>query len=308
MGHRCLLCPSTPTYSSSVRLSKFLNVMDPITTGVGIVLGLAPMFSVCLEYFQYFKSAQSFPGDLELLILKLDIEHERMIAWGEANGILKTADENRNPGLDLPSTNDLIKRCLSSIQSLFRDSKKLQEYYGLQSIDGNYLEAQNPKFLSTSGLRSFRKSYSRISKATGSQNKPSVLSKTRWAIYDKAKFTVLLSDIQGLVDGLYQILPVPNKVRDKIVFKAIRSLVPDFKRLRLVETASEDKYSTWSEAASLMAAASEAGTMEGRSVGQWVGELDDSQETESEITSDRRNYPSKGNIHHFEFSFHFTNI
>ncbi|KAH0536310.1 hypothetical protein FGG08_006803 [Glutinoglossum americanum] len=268
--------------------------MDPITTGIGIVLGLAPMFSVCLEYFQYFKSAQSFSVDLELLILKLDIEHQRMIAWGEANGILKTADESRNPGLDLPSTNDLIKKCLSSIQSLFRDSKKLQEYYGLQSMDGDYLEATNPKFLSTSGLRSFRKSYSRISKATTSQNKPSILSKTRWAIYDKAKFTVLLSDIKGLVDGLYQILPVPNKVRDKIVFKAIRSLVPDFKRLRLVETASEDKYSTWSEAASLMAAASEAGTMEGRSVGQWVEELDDSQETESETTSDHRNYPSKG--------------
>jgi hypothetical protein len=57
-----------------------------------------------------------------------------------------------------------------------------------------------------------------------------------------------------------------------------------------------------------MAAASEAGTIEGRSVGQWVEEIDDSQETESETTSDRRNYPSKGNIHHFEFSFHFTDI
>jgi hypothetical protein len=82
--------------------------MDPVSTGIGIVLGLAPMFSVCLEYFQCFKSAQSFSDDLELLTLKLDIEHERLIAWGEANGILKTVDDGRNPGLDLPSTNDLI--------------------------------------------------------------------------------------------------------------------------------------------------------------------------------------------------------
>jgi hypothetical protein len=209
--------------------------MGPVSTGIGIVLGLAPMFSICLEYFQYFKSAQSFSDDLELLTLKLDIEHERLIAWGEANGILKTVDDGRNPGLDLPSTNDLIKRGLRSMQTLFRDSKKLQEYYGLEPMDENYLEATNTKFLSTSGLRSFRKSFSRFSKTTGSQNKPSVLSKTKWAIYDKAKFTVLLSDIKDLVDGLYQILPVPHKVRDKIVFKAIRSLVPDFKRLRLVE-------------------------------------------------------------------------
>ena len=99
--------------------------MDPVTASVGIVLRLAPMFSVCLEYFQYFKSAQSLSVNLELLVLKLDIEHKRIIAWGEANGILKTVNEGRNPGLDLLLTNNLIKRGLSSIQLLFRDSKKL---------------------------------------------------------------------------------------------------------------------------------------------------------------------------------------
>ncbi len=67
------------------------------------------------EYFQYFKSAQSLSVDLGLLVLKLDIKHERIIAWGEANSILKMVDEGRNPGLDLLSTNDLIKRGLSSI-------------------------------------------------------------------------------------------------------------------------------------------------------------------------------------------------
>lgn len=275
--------------------------MEPVTAGVGIVLGLAPLFSVCLEYFQYFKSAQSLFVDLELLVLKLDIEHERIIAWGEANGILKTVDNGRNPNLDLPPKNDLIERGLISIQSLFGDSKNLQERYGVQSIDENYLEAANPKFLSTSGLRSFRKSFSRFSKTSDSKNTPSVLSKTRWAIYDKAKFMVLLSDIKALVDGLYQILPVSNKVRDKIVFKAMKSLVPDFKRLRLVELASEDNYPTWSETANLLAEASETGTIPDRSVGKWVEELSDSQDTESEATSDRRNYPSKGNVHRSNF-------
>lgn len=194
--------------------------MDPL----GTVLGLVSMFSVCLEYFQYFKSVQSFSSDLELLILKLDIEHERMRAWGDANGILKTAGKRRNPGLDLPPTNDLIIRTLSSILSLFRDSKKLQELYGLQQMGGSYPEATNTKLLGTSGSRSSRKPYLRISRATGSRNKTSVLLKTRWAIYDKAKFTVLISDIKYLIDKLYQILPVP-KVREKTVLKAIKSLL-----------------------------------------------------------------------------------
>ncbi|KAI9655952.1 MAG: hypothetical protein M1829_000462 [Trizodia sp. TS-e1964] len=155
--------------------------MDPIS-GIGIVLGLAPMFSVCLEYFQYFKSAQSLSVDFELLVLKLDIEHERMLAWGEANGILEKAKDRRNPGLDLPSKKELIQRALGSIESLFRDNNKLQDFYGLQPVDGSDVEATNAKFLSTSGLRMFRKAYSRINKAPGNENKPSVLSKTKWAM------------------------------------------------------------------------------------------------------------------------------
>lgn len=60
---------------------------------------------------------------------------------------------------------------------------------------------------------------------------------------------------------------MPDKVLNKIVLIAIRSLVPDFGRLRLVKNTSEDKYVTWSVAASIMADASKFATIEGRSAG-----------------------------------------
>jgi hypothetical protein len=268
--------------------------LDPIS-GIGLVLALAPLFSICLEYFECFKTAQSLSVDFEVLLLKLDFEHERFIAWGEANGISKTADEGRNPELDFPPKANLIKRSLESIQSLFEDSKKLQTEYGLRALDGPCLKERKLKFPSSSGLNRFRRSYTKPSKGASSPNQPSILSKTRWAIYDKAKFVDLISDIRDLVNGLYNVLPVSNKKRDKIVFKDIRSLLPDIARLKLVETASEEAYPTWSEAASLMIIASEAGTIDGRgSIGQWVEELDGSVESESETRPNVRPRPSPG--------------
>jgi hypothetical protein len=256
--------------------------MDPVSA-IGLVLGVAPLFSLCLEYFEYFKTAQSLPADAEILLLKLDFEHERFIAWGEANGISKTPDEGQNPDLVVSSKSDLIKRSLKSIQALFEDSKRLQSDYGLRAVDGIHLTKQDSKFPSSSGLKRFKASYTKLRNHAESQTKPSVLTKTKWAIHDKEKFVVLISDIRDLVNGLYNILPVSNKERDKIAFQDIRSLVPDIGRLRLVETASEEEYPTWSEAASLMIVASETGTIAGKgSIGRWADDLDSSEYIETE--------------------------
>jgi hypothetical protein len=92
--------------------NKTPEIMEPISFTVGIL----PLFSVCLEYFEYFKTAQSLPYDLEILMLKLDLEHERFVAWGEINGFSKTRNDDQNPILDNQQKTDLIKRGLESIQ------------------------------------------------------------------------------------------------------------------------------------------------------------------------------------------------
>jgi hypothetical protein len=70
-----------------------------------------------------------------------------------------------------------------------------------------------------------------------------------------------VKDIRELVTSLYEILPVPNKERDRMVLDDMRSLLPDTTRLKQVELASEDLYTTWSEAASLIVLASEMGSV-----------------------------------------------
>ena len=265
--------------------------MDPIS-GIGLALGIVPLFSVCLEYFEYFKTAQSLLSDFEVLLLKLDFEHERFIAWGEVNGISKTIEEGRNCELDNPQKADLIKRSLESIQSLFKNSERLQTKYGVQALNTPSSGGPTPKFPGSFGLSRFRKSYKRLNKSTEGEKTLSVLSKTKWAIHDKGKFEILISDIRDLVNGLYHTLPVSNKERDMVAFKDIKCLLPDLTRLKLVELASEDVYPTWSQAASVMIMASEPGTVDGRGrVGEWVEEVDDSEEGEPEAKSN--NSPQK---------------
>ncbi|KAE9362631.1 hypothetical protein N431DRAFT_490391 [Stipitochalara longipes BDJ] len=276
--------------------------MDPFST-IRLALGVAPLFSICLEYFEYFKTAQSLSADVEILLLKLDFEHERFIAWGEANGISKTLDEGQNPDLVVPSKSDLIKRSLKSIQALFEDGKKLQSDYGLRAVNDLDPKKLDSKFPSSSGMNRFRRSYTKLRNQAGSQSQPSILTKTKWAIHDKAKFVLLISDIRDLVSGLYNILPVSNKERDKIAFKDLRSLLPDIGRLKLVETASEEEYPTWSEAASLMIIASETGTIAGKgSIARWAEDLDDPEdiETETEPRQAPRSRPD-------ELQFNLTN-
>ena len=147
---------------------------------IGLLLGLAPLFSICLEYFDYFKTTQTLCEEFELLLLKLDLEHERFIAWGEANGISKPADEGRNPELDSPPKAKLIQRSLEAIRSLFENSKKLQAEYGLRAFNGPSLNDQKPKFPSSSGLSRFRRSYAKLSRDTNSPAQPSIISRTRW--------------------------------------------------------------------------------------------------------------------------------
>ena len=71
----------------------------------------------------------------------------------------------------------------------------------------------------------------------------------------------MVKDIRDLVTGLHDILPVPNKERDRIVLDDMKSLLPDTGRLKQFELACEYLYPSWSEAASLIVLVSEMGSV-----------------------------------------------
>lgn len=265
--------------------------VEPISLSIGAV-ALASLFSTCLECFDYFKAAQSFTGDLEILVNKLDCQKERLLTWGELVGISKTAEEGRNAELDTPK-GDLVKRCLNSITSLCSDAETLQKNYGVQYMTGHSSPVDRNARLSSKRMALFRKAFQRIAQ-TDARRQPGVLAMTRWAIHDKSKFETLTTHIRELVDGLHNLVPVPTRSQETMVQADIASL--DLSRLRLVQSACEGIYQSWSDAASVIIMASEIGTIDRRSDGEWIQDRSHSERSEGEtgVTSKQGTAQSVG--------------
>ena len=72
--------------------------------GVGGVLGavgLAALFSTCVDCFGYFKASQNRERDYDILMVKLDVEKFRLLHWGSTVGLLdSTAITPSNPVLN----------------------------------------------------------------------------------------------------------------------------------------------------------------------------------------------------------------
>jgi hypothetical protein len=234
-----------------------------------LALAVLPLFTICLDYFQYFKTANSLLLDYQLLLLKFDFEHERFLIWGEQHGVNKVQGEGRNPKLDEPSNVSRITKALELLKALFESKDSLETKYGLIAMPSDSQTAKpetQGKFITSAALKRFwtlkSSPGSRISaKAASGSTTHRVLAKTQWAIQDKDKFAALVNHVRDLVTGLYDVLPIPLGHEDKLVTEDIRSLLPDTRRLRQVEIASKDVYPAWSEAASVVASISEMGSI-----------------------------------------------
>jgi hypothetical protein len=96
--------------------------------GVGEALGaigLAALFSTCVECFGYFRGSQRMEKDCEIFMVKLDIEKSRLLVWGNSVGLLDITNQRRNPILENAATSDLLGRCLRNIESLLTDTDRL---------------------------------------------------------------------------------------------------------------------------------------------------------------------------------------
>ena len=248
----------------------------------GLALAILPAFSVCLEYFQLYKTAKATDRESRILIFKFDCEHENFIIWGKKHGALKlSGDEGRNPDFDIPEKAKRISTALGLIRDLLSDAAKLKERYGVTaSLGGPEAPDQNQqsRYPSSSGLK--RLKWPGRRKEPGEQSL-SLIEKTRWAINDKAKFQQLIDDIRELVERLYKILPIAEQDRNSEATRDLKILAQNLAELRLYEEASMKAYPAWSGAASVMI---EAGSARGASrvdnVSQWMDGIEEDFDSE----------------------------
>jgi Prion-inhibition and propagation len=236
--------------------------IEPIGLTLGAV-GLAGLFSACVEYFVYVDTGRSYGRDLKILITKLEVEKTQLLIWGDAVGVLKPSGGDRNSQIDRPWVTETIERILGCIQKIFADTSKKESSYGLEPISFPLLADQNPTArVSTNRMRVFESSYSQFkARSNTSQRQTSIVAKARWAIHDRSKFQTMVSDLKELIDGLMDITPSIQPRAREMVQADINSL-SNVASVRLVQEACADSHGDWFDTASLCMEASEPRILE----------------------------------------------
>lgn len=246
---------------------------------IGLAAGILPLFKTCLDYLQLYKTAQASSRESRILLYMLDCEHENFLIWGEKHGAFK---EQVADGCDTESGQldkvPKVREALELIQDVLSDANKLREKYGV-SVSNTISDQTLPQepYPSNSGLK--RLKWFRRSRDAQSHG---LVQKTVWAINDKIKFKELITYLHGLVDSLYNILPVPLEERNAVAIEDIRPIATDPERLEDFEKASKDAYPEWSSAASVMRET-------GSTISQWVSKVEDNAEDEDEVHQRTKN-------------------
>ncbi|KAL8784980.1 MAG: hypothetical protein Q9213_003641 [Squamulea squamosa] len=237
--------------------------MEVVGLSIGAV-ALVPLFTTCVECFEYIDLARSCGRDLELLTTKFAIEKARLLIWAESMGIT-SSNTAQGTKTESPHVRPIIEQILNCIRMLFEDTTTLNSRYGLK------LTRHDKSSLVTDGSTAptnalglplrLKASYVRFkSRIEQNHKQTSIANKSRWAIHDRQKFASLIDDIHQFIDGLEAVtgsLDVAAK-RAALVREEL-SNVEDPEDLRLIAEASAGVTQQWSDAASLALEASSCG-------------------------------------------------
>src|SRR5436190_16629345 len=227
------------------------------------VVGVAGLFSSCVDAFTYFKLAQRANRDAEVVLLKLDIEKTRLLIWGENVGIFSASRQDErllNEGMA-----EVIQRILSQIESLLTNSEELRTSYGVRNLDSplnravDYVSSKSHAVFRVSASRFWTRNASKLPTRTqGSRTE-----RIKWAIYEREKFQSLVNDLSHFVDKLFDLSKIGREVQDRAIVEDIESIL-DISHLNTIEEATEDSYRVYSQAAASVKASTEAGTLDRR--------------------------------------------
>jgi hypothetical protein len=239
----------------------------------GFLIGVAGLFSSCVDAFTYFKLAQHASREIEVVLLKLDIEKTRLLIWGDNVGIYSA--RHQDPRLLDERIVELIRRILSQIESLLTDSEKLRTSYGVRTLDTPLNRAVD--YVSSKSLAVFRTSasrfWSRNASKVAAESLGTRFARTKWAIYERERFQLLVNDLSHFVDKLFELFGIALEVQDRVIIEDIESIL-DLSHLHIIEEATEDSYRVYSQAAASTRASTEAGTVDRRTVEEHLREVE----------------------------------
>ncbi|OKO98068.1 hypothetical protein PENSUB_9648 [Penicillium subrubescens] len=218
--------------------------MEIASTAIGVV-GLAALFTTCIETLETLSAAARYGVNREILQTKIEVERLRLMVWGESAGLTdidpdRPEDETANDlgildeSLRGAALRPAVAGLLACFSRYFQDVEQLQKAPTRQML-----------------LSIFEKTYTRFQQRTFKvQQKTSALKKARWAVTDERKFRGLIAELKAINDSLDSLLPaIRDKTRVQMRTAIMRST--DVNQLQNLVTAADEATDLIAETASL---------------------------------------------------------
>lgn len=185
--------------------------MEPASLTIGVV-GLASLFSTCMECFDYIQLGRAFGKDYGKCLLRLDAAKLRFSRWGEAMGIALSSQTRGTivvPDKDFQVAQSLLQQIVESFEDAEKVSKRYQRHTELESPTSDVLTVYDER---TGLCRRDLNLHSQLrAMASGRQISTGLVQKTRWALYEKRKFDTMISEITEFVGKLVDLFPIAKE-------------------------------------------------------------------------------------------------
>jgi hypothetical protein len=175
--------------------------MEPISFTIGVV-GLAGLFSVCLDVIDKVDSYKDFGIESRAIITQFEADKQLFTKWAQDVGISKDKPkENYHKHLDDPETYSIVQKILSVIQEIFSQTESTMS--NLQPV----VEVGPSSF--PDGIRFFNM----CQKSLKPQGAVSQRSRIGWSLRSKAKFISQVQRFGAFVQSLYGLVP-PDRLSE----------------------------------------------------------------------------------------------
>jgi len=173
--------------------------MDPISFAVGVV-GLAGIFSVCMDVVDKVDSCKDFAVESRSIIAQFEADKFLFIKWAKDVGIHRDVPENSyHRYLDNSEVNLRVQWILSSVQEIFRKTDSTAS--NLRSV----VEAGPDSF--PDGIL-FHNTLKKTEKLAGGISKRGRIG---WSFRNKARFIAQAQQFGALVQRLQRLVPIDEK-------------------------------------------------------------------------------------------------
>lgn len=173
-------------------------MVDP----VGAALGLAALFTTCLEVWDFVDAGRAHATNFSLLRTKLDNQRILFVIWGKKVQFGSESGEY-DRRLDDPFIAPTIESNLNHIRRIFSDTDAMVDRYGIaitrKRKSHRYGTSSSQHAIFQSGYKQF------LGQLKQDQKSTSFWKKTRWSIKDEKRFDTMVKDISELVVGLERI-------------------------------------------------------------------------------------------------------